>query len=501
MSILAAADGTASLPAPAVVSPSYAQIFGPVFWGFCVALILCGVSALQGYLYFTRYNDKWGVRALAAMMLLLDFISMALISQSMYYYMLPQFGSFAPLNHVTRCVPSCVTFLLFWSASFLNLFLSRGGSLSIFLVRARSEGDVGGMCSAASDPGSTRLALDRPERSSLLGSGPAFLNYVRIGSCLVTPCTTNSTMAASFSRDTKCLRRDPLLDRDTLSLRRHTVSVLLRCLILSELSIECLISAIITFTSQMYFVYQLHMVKSTGMTGRVMSGVVVLLGMVGLAGAVGCVGMMFSVPHVIFTNRNHTFAILAGVAKGFGAAADIVATITMCLFLRGAGTGISRTSSLLHSLMHLVINRGILITAAQILLLITFFATAGHLYWLAVHINTTKLYVNTFFGMLNARAALTDRYTTGHMSLSAETATAGSSSYPVTLYSGSFPNNSPYPSYAPGSPGSAHLAKSAKGDRQSVGFQLAREKAGSFETQEYALSSIRVTTSSTVADI
>ncbi|KAJ7111610.1 hypothetical protein C8R43DRAFT_154034 [Mycena crocata] len=378
MSILAAANATAVVPAVVAPSPSYAQIFGPVFWGFCVALILCGVSALQGYLYFTRYNDKWGVRLLAAMMLLLDFVSMALICQSMYYYMLPHFGSFAPLNHVT-----------------------------------------------------------------------------------------------------------------------------------SELTIECLISAIITFTSQMYFVYQLHMVKSAGVTGRVMSGVVVLLGMVGLAGAVGCVGMMFSVPHMIFMNRNHTFAILAGVAKGFGAAADIVATVAMCLFLRGAGTGISRTSSLLRSLMHLVINRGILVTAAQILLLITFFATSGHLYWLAVHINTTKLYVNTFFGMLNARTALADRYATGHMSLSAETATAtaaGSNSYPASPYSGSFPTNSPYAPYAPGSPGSAHYGKhgnaignGGKGDnRRSVGF---REKAGDLETQEYALGAIHVTTSSTVAEI
>jgi hypothetical protein len=46
--------------------------------------------------------------------------------------------------------------------------------------------------------------------------------------------------------------------------------------------------------------------------------------------------------------------------------------------------------------MHLIINRGILVTAAQILLLVTFFGTPNHLYWMAVHINTTKLYVNTF---------------------------------------------------------------------------------------------------------
>ncbi|KAF7309171.1 hypothetical protein MKEN_01119700 [Mycena kentingensis (nom. inval.)] len=285
--------------------PSFAQIFGPVFWGFCVSLLLSGVSALQGYLYFTAgYKDKLGLRLLAMAMLfvlsavftfpapimssLLDFISTALICQSMYYYMLLHFGSFAPLSAVT-----------------------------------------------------------------------------------------------------------------------------------GELSIECLISAIITISSQMYFVYQLHLVNCPSRMNLSMKALIVLLGTVGFAGQTGCVVMMFLRPGNIFVHRNMTFAVFAGISKGFSAAADVVATIAMCLFLSQASTGISRTSSLLRSLMHLVINRGVLVTAAQILLLVTFLATSGHLYWLAVHLNTTKLYVNTFFGMLNARTTLKDRYgTSGHISIS-----------------------------------------------------------------------------------
>ncbi|KAJ7107571.1 hypothetical protein C8R44DRAFT_804781, partial [Mycena epipterygia] len=240
---------------------SYAQIFGPVFWG-----MLCGISALQGYIYFSRYNDKLAVRLLVtssprrsnSLFTLpsgLDFLSMALVCQSIYYYMLPHFRSFAPLNAVTN-----------------------------------------------------------------------------------------------------------------------------------ELVVECLISAIITFTSQMYFSYQLYVVKSPGNTAVVMTALVRM----NLKLRVGCVVLMFMHPHAVFMNRNHTFAILAGVAKACDAAADIIATIAMCLFLKSAKTGFSRTSSLLRSLMHLVINRGLLVTAAQIILLITFFASSGHLYWLAVHINTTK---------------------------------------------------------------------------------------------------------------
>ncbi|KAJ6490012.1 hypothetical protein C8R45DRAFT_1096976 [Mycena sanguinolenta] len=317
----------------ATAGPTFAEIFGPVFWGFCVSLLLGGVSGLQGYLYFTRNNDKLWVRAVAAVMLVLDFLSVALICQSMYYYTFPHFGSFAPLGAVTK-----------------------------------------------------------------------------------------------------------------------------------ELNIECLIAAVITFISQMYFVYQLYIVNSPGMTAAVMRSLVILFGTIGFGGAVGCVGMMFLYPHSIFMNRNHVFAILAGIAKGFGAAADIVATIAMCLFLKSAETGIKRTSGMLKSLMHLVVNRGILVTVAQLLLLITFFATPGRLYWLAVHINTTKLYVNTFFGMLNARMSIQERFSTGHMSISGES-TANTQRLAATPIS-------------------------AK-----------REKFGELETEEYGMGAIHVTTSSTVADI
>jgi len=226
-------------------------------------------------MYFTRYNDKLWIRLFAGGMITLDFISMALISQSMYYYMLPHFGSFAPLNAVT-----------------------------------------------------------------------------------------------------------------------------------SELTVECLISAMLTFGSQMYFAYQLFIIRRAGILPKLANASVVILATFGLAGGIGCAVMMFMVPQEVFANRNPTFATLAGISKGFGAAADVVATIAMCLFLSAADTGVTGTSSRLRTIMHLFINRGILVTLAQIGLLITFFATSNHLYWLAFHINTTKFYVITFFAMLNARDSI-----------------------------------------------------------------------------------------------
>ncbi|KAJ7443639.1 hypothetical protein B0H11DRAFT_2250556 [Mycena galericulata] len=123
-------------------------------------------------------------------------------------------------------------------------------------------------------------------------------------------------------------------------------------------------------------------------------------------------------PHLIFTNRNHTFAdIHPGVAKGFDAGADIVSSFY--LNQRTAGS-LRSTSSRLKSFIHLVITRGLLVNTSQIILLITFFVTSSHLYWLAVHINT-KLHVNSFFQLLNARTSLQDKYAMENMILSADT--------------------------------------------------------------------------------
>ncbi|KAJ7872487.1 hypothetical protein B0H14DRAFT_2721836 [Mycena olivaceomarginata] len=190
----------------------------------------------------------------------------------------------------------------------------------------------------------------------------------------------------------------------------------LRCL----LSIECLISAAITYAATPTTVELLmnHFpARSAGNSATIMKVLVatILLGTVGL----GCVVydviisagglVLLFVSLVVWDENTERLKVLSGIARGVRAAADILATVAMCLFLKSADDEIIRPSSLLRSLMHLIINRGILVTAAQILLLVTFFGTPNHLYWMAVHINTTKLYVNTFFGMLNARTALVER--------------------------------------------------------------------------------------------
>ncbi|KAG6826839.1 hypothetical protein H0H92_014192 [Tricholoma furcatifolium] len=122
-------------------------------------------------------------------------------------------------------------------------------------------------------------------------------------------------------------------------------------------------------------------VKRLGNWGRwVVLGSISASAIMAFAGGVACVTSMYVFKHGVLSNRSNMFAIFFGVAKGFGAMTDILATIAMCLYLSSSRTGIAQTNSLLNYIMGFVIHRGVLVTLIQTLLLITFYAIPGRLY-------------------------------------------------------------------------------------------------------------------------
>jgi len=178
----------------------------------------------------------------------------------------------------------------------------------------------------------------------------------------------------------------------------------------------------ITAISQSYFVHQLINVKRSGKGNWMLIALITFFLCVAFAGGVGCVGTMYKFHHGVLANRNKTFAIFFGIAKGAGAVTDVLATVAMCIFLRSSKTGMNGTNGLLKSLMQFTIHRGALVTLIQVLLLIAFYALPNNLTWFAFHVNVTKLYANTFFAMLNARAHLKER----HMKTTAAVSSIGS---------------------------------------------------------------------------
>ncbi|ESK95456.1 hypothetical protein Moror_12766 [Moniliophthora roreri MCA 2997] len=256
------------------------EIFAPFYWGFIISLFFGGITIVQAYIYFPHPTDRKHVQIIAATMLVLDLISSALIAQSLYYYLIPHYGSLAQLNSVT-----------------------------------------------------------------------------------------------------------------------------------TELNVECLISTIITFISQMYFVFQIYTIKGLGRVARLLIIAITICAALAFVGGVGCVSAMIIFHHGVLANRNETFSIFFGLAKGFGTLTDLIATLAMCFFLSSSKTGISvQTNGLIKSLIQFAVNRGIVVTLIQTLLLILFYAAPNNLYWLAAHINVTKLYANTFFAMLNAREHIKQKY-------------------------------------------------------------------------------------------
>ncbi|KAI0091427.1 hypothetical protein BDY19DRAFT_625793 [Irpex rosettiformis] len=192
----------------------------------------------------------------------------------------------------------------------------------------------------------------------------------------------------------------------------HFGSLLPLNAITNELSAECLISTIITFISQTYFVVQLWGVAKARNNSYIVPILVGALSVAAAAGGIGCTTAMVIHKHSILGARSRTFSIFFGLAKGFGALTDIIATIAMCSMLVSARTAFDSTNSVIRSLMMFIMQRGILVTLIQTLLLITFHAAPDHLYWLAFHVNVTKLYANTFFAMLNGRERLNQQLST-----------------------------------------------------------------------------------------
>ncbi|KAJ3531632.1 hypothetical protein NMY22_g8075 [Coprinellus aureogranulatus] len=184
----------------------------------------------------------------------------------------------------------------------------------------------------------------------------------------------------------------------------------IQSLVTPQFSAECLISALITFISQLYFVHQLVVVKRSGKGSWIIIGPISFFSVLAAIGGIGCVSSMYVWDTAVLAFRNKTFAVFFGLAKGFSAITDILATMAMCLFLTGQKGELEKTQTLVSQVVVFVIQRGILVTTIQAAVLIAFFAAPSNLAWLALHMNVTRLYANTFFAMLNGRSNLRDKH-------------------------------------------------------------------------------------------
>ncbi|KAH9850071.1 hypothetical protein C2E23DRAFT_837300 [Lenzites betulinus] len=77
--------------------------FGPMLIGVIVAGIMYGVTCSQTYYYFSRYSDDhWSTKLLVVTVWTADTVHQALISHSIYWYLITEYGNPIALTQVTR---------------------------------------------------------------------------------------------------------------------------------------------------------------------------------------------------------------------------------------------------------------------------------------------------------------------------------------------------------------------------------------------------------------
>ncbi|KAK0202328.1 hypothetical protein DFS33DRAFT_885130 [Desarmillaria ectypa] len=71
---------------------------GAAFIGIVVAAILHGVSCVQAWYYFTHQRDGWPLKLIVAAVMVFDTVHQALISHTVYTYLVTHYGDAAELQ-------------------------------------------------------------------------------------------------------------------------------------------------------------------------------------------------------------------------------------------------------------------------------------------------------------------------------------------------------------------------------------------------------------------
>ncbi|TDL20832.1 hypothetical protein BD410DRAFT_790510 [Rickenella mellea] len=250
------------------IDPTIKNLLGNSYWGFVCSAVLCGVSVIQGYLYFTRNNDKLGFNLFVGCLLGLD-----ISTTSVWAYILYR----------------------------------------LLILNIRN---------------SNTLAISN------------------------TYFTADSSM-----------------------------------------------TLVITLFTQIFFAHQVYLV----MTKRrvVVPAVITFFAILGFVSGAIRISTVRHAPGK--WSRYKLSTTLEGL---FFAFSDITASAAMCFLFASAAKESKRLSSALKSLTIYTVNRGILVTSAQILLVALYLWQPTKFYWSPFHITLSKLYVNTLLAMLNSRPSL-----------------------------------------------------------------------------------------------
>ncbi|KAF8323559.1 hypothetical protein F5887DRAFT_1026056 [Amanita rubescens] len=79
---------------------SLGNTLGAAFIGVVIASTLLGVSLIQAWYYYTHQNDRWPLKTLVSAVMICDVMHQALITHTIYTYLITYFGEAAQLGNI-----------------------------------------------------------------------------------------------------------------------------------------------------------------------------------------------------------------------------------------------------------------------------------------------------------------------------------------------------------------------------------------------------------------
>jgi len=167
------------------------------------------------------------------------------------------------------------------------------------------------------------------------------------------------------------------------------------------------ITAVVTISSQLFYASRIYIVDRRNW---IIPLIIAFFGV--LAFACGIAATVKSSMNLLSTTLESTeFRILGGMYTLSAALCDILATISLCKFLASHESAYRGTKRVLSQLLFFTINRGVLVSLAQIGFFVTYQIIPSRTYWILFHLAVGKLHLNTLLAMLNSRSTLRARTT------------------------------------------------------------------------------------------
>jgi len=136
---------------------------------------------------------------------------------------------------------------------------------------------------------------------------------------------------------------------------------------------------------------------------------------------------LFQQDRLITNLQKREFVILSSVTGAMSSLADVISTVAMCYFLASHRSGFRKTRQLIRILIFYTVNRGVLVTACQIVIFVAFAINQIALWWMPPHLILSKLHVITLLALLNSRKKMRARDDDTLGSLATDSSGTGSS--------------------------------------------------------------------------